>query len=240
MIDLGKTGCDESELARFSQRHIAGQPLALRMARRLSESQWIDEVYAVGCNMSTRALTELQGVVHPISLADCHLVERLCAVVDHTDADWIVYVPANRPFVDAQLIDGLLARAARNPQCDYIGYASDTAGHQRSDALGLAGEVCHADTLRRLRRNADRLPDCEGSIASWLSEAPGAFHLTFVPLPSELDRNDLRFAVEDESDWDEVQLLCDSVCEEDAEWQRVAQLVLSNEDLRTAMASRNP
>lgn len=238
-IDLGRTQCEGPNWSRFSQRRIAGQPLVLRMGRRLSESQWVSNVYAVGCELSTRELTQLHGVVQPISLPDCHLVERLCAVVDRTDADWVVYVPANRPFVDAQLIDGLLARAQQHSQCDYIGYTSSSAGHRRSNALGLAGEVCHADTLRRLRRNVDRLRDWEGSIASELGNAPGAYHLKFVDLPRELDRDDLRFSVEDESDWDELQLICDSVCEDDADWHRVAQLVLGNEDLRLAMASRN-
>ena len=108
------------------------------------------------------------------------------------------------------------------------------------DQLGLAGEACLCDTLRRLRCNADRLPaDDSGSIARWLESAPGAYHLRFVPLPSELDRDDLRFAVEDESDWDDVQLLCETVTEEDSQWQQLTQLVMSNQGLRESMATRN-
>ena len=159
---------------------------------------------------------------------------------DRTTADWIVVVPANRPFVDPTLIDQLLSRATKTSECDYVGYASAGGDWQLPNQLGLAGEACHADTLRRLRRNADRLPsDDSGSIASWLEHAPGAYHLKFVPIPNELDRADLRFAVEDESDWDDAQMLCETVAEHDTEWQRVAQLVLANKDLRESMASRN-
>jgi len=215
----------------FAERRLGGQPLAVRMARRLSDCQWCDQIFAVGCNLSAAVLRDHQTVLHPINLPDCHLVERLAAVADRTDADWIVYVPANRPFVDASLIDGLLAKASREPDCDYIAYASDLASHQRMDRLGLAGEVCHVDMLRRLRRNADRLPRSR-SIAECLESAPGAYHLRFVPVPPELDRDDLRFAVEDESDWDDAELLCESVCDEDAEWQQVANLVIANPSMR--------
>ena len=104
--------------------------------------------------------------------------------------------------------------------------------HGDSTTLGLTGEACHADTLRRLRRNADRLPAADGGcIASWLDSAPGAYHLKFIPVPSALDRNDLRFAVEDELDWDDAELLCETVSDEDSQWQELTQLVISNDDL---------
>ena len=108
------------------------------------------------------------------------------------------------------------------------------------DHLGLAGEVCHADTLRRLRRNADRLSaDDGGCIASWLDNAPGAYHLKFIPVPRQLDRDDLRFSIVDESDWDDAELLCETVGGADFQWQELTQLVIANHHLREAMATRN-
>ncbi|KAA5539895.1 hypothetical protein FYK55_22880 [Roseiconus nitratireducens] len=229
---------DSSHCKHFSERRIDGQPLSVRMARRLSECEWVDGIYAVGCNVPTSVMRNHQMVLEPISLPPCHLVERLSAVVDRTDAEWIVYVPANRPFVDAGLIDGLIAKAARTSNCDYVGYNSDKAGPSRMLHLGLAGEVVHADALRRLRRNADRLAPC-CSIAECMQHAPGDYRLKFVPVPRELDRADLRFAVEDESDWDDLQLLCESVSDVDASWMQVKQLVEANEPLRSSMKSRN-
>jgi spore coat polysaccharide biosynthesis protein SpsF (cytidylyltransferase family) len=210
------------------------------MARRLSECAQVDRVFVAGANLPSSLLTSGIAGLSAIDLPSTHACERLCAAADESGADWIVSVPANRPFVDATLIDQLLTKAKRMPDCDYVGYTSAGGDWHRVDRLGLAGEACHADTLRRLRRNADRMPDDQsGSIASWLEQSPGAYHLKFIPLPQELDRDDLRFAVEDESDWDDIQLLCETAGDPDAQWQRLTQLVMANEYLRESMATRN-
>lgn len=242
VIDLGDFSREEMRGAasRFAQRKLGGMPLIVRMARRLTDCAQIDQVYIVGSNVPSSLLTSGIAGVTSINLPSCHVSERLCAAADDSHSDWILCVPANRPFVDATLVDQLLAKARRLVDCDYVGYASCAGDWRRMDQLGLAGEACHADTLRRLRRNADRLPsDGGGSIASWLNNAPGAYHLKFIPVPQELDRDDLRFAVEDESDWDDVQLLCETVSEEDSQWQQLTQLVMCNEGLRESMATRN-
>ena len=54
-----------------------------------------------------------------------------------------------------------------------------------------------------------------------------------------LDRDDLRFAVVDESDWDDAELLCETVHDGDSQWQELTKLVISNNDLRESMATRN-
>jgi spore coat polysaccharide biosynthesis protein SpsF (cytidylyltransferase family) len=210
------------------------------MARRLSDCALVDEVFIVGANVPSSLLTSGIAGVQSINLPKSHVCERLCAAADASGADWVVCVSANRPFVDATLIDQLLARATKSSECDYVGYASDDGDWRRMVRLGLAGEACHVDTLRRLRRNADRLPSEDGGcIASWLEKSPGAYHLKFIPVPTALDRNDLRFAVEDESDWDDAELLCETVSDEDSQWQELTKLVISNDDLRESMATRN-
>lgn len=242
VIDLGDFDRPEScsSAVLFAGRKLGGQSLIVRMARRLSECARVDEVVVVGSGVPSSLLSCGIAGLEAINLPSCHTCERLGAAVDRTQADWVVYVPANRPFVDAVLIDQLLARVGKSSECDYLGYASTDGDWRQTNSLGLAGEVCHADTLRRLRRNADRLPSDEcGSIASWLQNAPGAYHLKFVKLPVELDRSDLRFTIQDENDWDDAQLLCDTFPATDTEWQQLARLVLSNQPLRESMATRN-
>ncbi len=242
VIDLGDFSHPEVQksASRFAQRKLGGQPLIVRMARRLSESALVDEVYIVGANIPSSLLTSGIAGVQSLNLPSTHVCERLCIAADKSGADWVVYVPSNRPFVDAALVDQLLAKATKMSECDYVGYACDNGDQRRVDHLGLTGEACHTDTLRRLRRNADRLPTADGSsIACWLESAPGAYHLKFIPVPTALDRDDLRFAVEDELDWDDAELLCETVSDEDSQWQELTQLVIPNRHLRKSMETRN-
>ncbi len=243
VIDLGDFSRPEvlASASRFAQRKLGGQSLIMRMARRITECELIDAVYVVGSNVPATLLSGGISGVESLNLPSMHACERLATAADDSGADWVVCLPANRPFVDALLIDQLVIAAGKSGECDYIGYGNAQGDCSRADCLGLAGEACHADTLRRLRRNADRLShDSERTgIGSMLGNAPGAYHLKFIPLPSALDRDDLRFTVEDETDWDDVELLCETVTEDDSQWDQLTQLVSANDKLRKSMESRN-
>jgi spore coat polysaccharide biosynthesis protein SpsF (cytidylyltransferase family) len=226
--------------AKFASRKLGGQSLINRMSRRLSECAQVERIYIVGAGIPASILTSGLSGVDCIDLPSSHVCERLCEAADSSQAEWVVYVPANRPFIDPTLIDQMLAKALRTQNCDYVGYQVGDGTPQAMDQLGLTGETCHADTLRRLRRNIDRLSDQQsGSLAAWLMTAPGAYHLKFIPLPEKLNRSDLRFAVEAEADWDDAEILCETIPQADSQWQELAQLVLSNPRLRKSMARRN-
>ena len=242
VIDLGdfsNTGSPQIA-ARFACRKLGGQTLINRISRRLSECELVERVFIVGAELPNKILTSGFAGVDCIDLPNSHVCERLCEAADASNAEWVVYVPANRPFIDPTLIDQMLAKACRSNSCDYVGYRTQTGDPSAMDKLGLTGEACHADTLRRLRRNVDRLADPSvGSLAAWLMTAPGAYHLKFVPIPEKLNRDDLRFSIEVEADWDDAEMLCETLQEADSQWQELAQLVLANADMRDAMAHRN-
>ena len=224
---------------RFATRRLGGHSLAYRIARRLSEATRIDQVIVTGNNLPTSLVA---GIGFPVmDLPFEHVCERLAAAADTANADWVVYVPGNRPFIDPALIDCLVSRAlSATSEHDYFGFNCKDGNWDRIRQLGVAGEVCHADALRRLRRNIDRLycSQEELSLAGWLTSAPGVYQLKFVSIPPALDRHDLRFAIEDESDWELAELLSDHVGDE-LEWQMLTNLIHDNHNLREFMAERN-
>jgi spore coat polysaccharide biosynthesis protein SpsF (cytidylyltransferase family) len=240
VLDLGDFSLPhvQARASRFAERKLGGHSLLMRMARRITECQWVDRVFIVGSNIPAPLLNGGISGVEIMNLPSMHACERIAVAADASSAEWVVCLPANRPFVDAALIDQLISAAVKAGECDYAGYGNGLDDCERIEHLGLAGEVCHVDTLRRLRRNCDRLPaDSEhGAIASWLAVAPGAYHLKFVPLPAALDRDDLRFAVQDESDWDDMQLLCETVSHEEAQWDGWTKLIAGSDSLRRSMS----
>jgi len=226
VIDLGDFSRPggPAAAARFAQRKLGGHTLIMRMARRISECELIQTVHIVGSNIPASLLGGNLANVTTLNLPSMHRCKRL---------------PAKYPFVDAVLIDRLVAVATSGPEFDYVGYGNDAGDCRRIQRLGLAGEVCHVDTLRRLRRTAKALPDEHDSIAGWLAAAPGTYQLKFIPLPSALDRDDLRFTIEDETDWDEVKLLHETVTDDDSQWDELTKAVSANSGLRRAMELRN-
>ncbi len=243
VIDLGD--CSQADgaasVARFAQRTLKGQPLIGQVARRISDSALVQHVVISGTDIPSRIMTAGIAGATVLNQSHTHVIERLALAADRTGSEWVVYLPGNRPFVDPVLIDRLLGDAKRHADCDYIGYFSNCGGWERMQRLGLAGELCHADALRRLRRNIDRLSyvDPDTSLSTYFQDAPGAYQMRFIPVPDELDRSDLRFAVENEDDWHDVEMLYESLAGENLNWQRLATVVLGNQGLRSAMADRN-
>lgn len=241
VLDIGDCNSPQMQqlAGRYAARRLGGHSLAYRIARRLSEATRIENVLVTGCNLPTSVVT---GIGFPVlDLPFNHVCERLAAAADSVNADWVVYVPGNRPFIDPALVDCLVSKAlSSDSDHDYVGFHGKDGNWDRIRQLGVAGEVCHADALRRLRRNIDRLlysPD-ELSLAGWLNSAPGAYQLKFVSIPHQLDRHDLRFSIEDESDWELAELLSDYVGDE-LEWQMLTNLIHDNHSLREVMAEKN-
>jgi spore coat polysaccharide biosynthesis protein SpsF (cytidylyltransferase family) len=238
VIELGDCHQPDSlhPALRFAERNLKGQSLISRMVRRLSESELVHQIVISGEQLPTTILTAgIPGAV----ILDCpgsHVVERLAAAADRTGCDWVVFLPGNRPFVDPVLVDRLLGEAGRARDCDYVGFFSPRGGWQRMQQLGLAAEVCHADALRRLRRHLDRIAPAIGnlSLSAWFQEAPGVYQMRYIRVPEEIDRSDLRFAIENEQDWDNARLLCDSIASDETQWQPLAEIALTNTDWRPA------
>ena len=241
VIELGDCRADGSSFpaAKFAERNLKGQTLISRMVRRLSDSPIIEQVVISGEYLPSTILTAgIPGAV-VLDLPATHVIERLAAAADRTNADWIVFLPGNRPFVDPVLIDRLLSEAGRATDCDYVGFFSPRGGWQRMQQLGLAGEICHADALRRLRRNLDRMstPPDTMTLSEWFQDAPGVYQMRFIAVPPELDRADLRFSIENERDWQNATMLCDSIDTGETQWQPLASFALANADMRESMTA---
>ena len=241
VIDLGDFFSPGAQYAaaKFAQRRLGGQPLVVRIARRLSESPRIAQVVIAGSNLPVSLLTSGIGGVQAVNMPSCHPCERLGAAAVRCGAEWVVHVPANRPFVDPALIDPLIHVALGSGEYDYVGYAAGSGEPPRAVPLTLAGEMCHVDTLRRLRPRVAHLPDeAPLSIAAWLENAPGAFHLQLIQPPPALGRDNLRFSVEDEEDWARAERLYRSVGGDRWRWQTLMRRIDEAEWLGPRRADR--
>ncbi len=218
VIDLGM--CDqpgERLASRYVQRSLKGQSLLWRMVRQLQESQLVQNL----CISGAAIPDSIGGAGIPgtelLNLPQSHLIDRLAAAAERSQAEWIVYVRGNRPFVDPVLVDRLLAEAQQHDECDYVGFFSKAGGWRRMAHLGLAGEC----------------------LATFFQDAEGMFQMRFIAVPTELDRSDLRFAVESEDDWDDIQSLGDALPADEMQWQMIAMRALANATMREGMESRN-
>ena len=220
----------------FGVRRFGSRPLYERMSRRLAEAVHVGTIHVTGSNIPPHVLTSGIANVELHSGPTMHLVERLCRVADVTESSWIAYASADRPFIDIDCVDRLIRSIddSASATADYIamveaddkGGPGDAPREDDAAAVGLGVELIHADTLRRLRRNADRLADDGlGNLARCLSKAPGAYHLRFLPAAADECRAADRLVIRDEFDWDRMLEVADALPSPDASWREAARMI---------------
>lgn len=134
---------------------LAGQPLLALIARRTARAR-VDEWWLATSSEPADDVTEAWGFdlglrVYRGDATD--VLSRFLAIADETDADWLVRLTADNPFVDAALIDLLIAardaEAETKPEPGDAPRASEVFRASAGRPLGYGAELVRTTALRR-------------------------------------------------------------------------------------------
>jgi len=205
VIDLGS----QPYIDHPAIRAIGRQSLLEWTIQRLMESSLLDAIAITGESYFSSAVLEmnLQSAKWFPSAASTPLT-RCIEVAKSAQANWIVLVQNNCPFVDPILVDRLVAAAWATPTCDMISFVSPSRPGYSLQGLGLVAQVCRRRALRRLAGRIDANDDRE--VTKLIHSMPELFHARYLPLPAALDREGLRWALETEDDWEKAHMLLDA------------------------------
>jgi spore coat polysaccharide biosynthesis protein SpsF len=204
-------------------RKLGSHSLLELVIRRVTECQQLDGV-AVVLGPEDAALAALVPANVPLHVSDrADSLGRFVSAAEAFEADAVVRVCAEHPFVDPVLIDRLAVTADAHRHCDYVGFCLQNGRPAGLSALGLFGEWCRTKALRRAEAEATSLADRE-QVTRYLWSHPEIFPLRFIPLPCELEREDLRSALNDDEAWEHAVTIYDAVGHEDVNWRRIAGL----------------
>jgi len=192
--------------------------------RCVTDCQQLDGVVVV-LGAADAALGELAPSNVPLHISDRpDALGRIASAADAFQADAVVRIGAEHPFVDPVFLDRLATTAAAHPRCDYIGFCSQHGGSAGRAALGWFGDWCRTEALWRADREATLAVDREQP-TRFLWTHPEYFSLRFIPLPSELEREGLRMASGSEEAWEHALTIHDALGHEDVDWRRIAGLL---------------
>ncbi len=182
-------------------------------------------------------------------------IARLLAATNELEVESIVRVDLCSPFIDPDLIDGLIMSARQNPTCDFIGYrpGSDatglTARFNSLDQMGLFGEWCKTSALQSMLTLAqhsserDQLPETGLLLSRCLLSQPDSpkhlCQLRLIPVPPELERDDLRLRLSQQEDWDAAEEIIAALDPEELSWHGVTRLLDGAPEILTQMRNRN-
>lgn len=238
IVEVGTTrhGAAVSELA---SRRLGGKPLVEWVVRRVTDSLLLDRVIVVTdatIEATVRSLTPRDIAVFVSDQAD--MLGHFSAAARVFNADQVVRVGLENPFVDPALIDRVVSTANTYPGCDYIGYYSHTGQPVTQSRLGVFAEWARADAIYK----ADVLATCHDDrhhVTRFLYSHPELFQLRLLPVPARLDRSDFRLSIRGAEDWENVQMIVDALGPDHLAWQEIAGLLDSHPQIRHQMAALN-
>jgi spore coat polysaccharide biosynthesis protein SpsF len=161
----------------------------------------------------------------------------LAAALDEYPAESVVRIGTDYPFVDPMLIDRLVITAESHPECDYVGYCSRDGRPAVHAPVGVHAEWFRAEAIRRAARRA-KAPLDRQQPTRYLYSHPEKFHLRLIPVPQQIDRDDVRLRVDVEEDFDHAVAIFEALGHE-LDYQRIANLLHHQPAIRSRMAAIN-
>lgn len=221
-------------------RKLGGKPLLELVVRRVTDCLRLDGVIVVlGDDEQDDQIRPLVPPDVPVYISSQRdPLARFAAALDEFNARSAVRICADNPFLDPVLIDRLVSTADAHPACDYIGYCCSDGRPAILTQLGVFAEWCSGDALRRANRESRRSADRE-NVTGHLYAHPELFNVRLIPLPAELDREDLRLKIDFEEDWDHAQVIYEALGPDEWDWQRIADFLGHQPAMRKRMALLN-
>lgn len=226
--------------SKLASRRFGGLPLVEWVARRVSDAQQLDGVIMVLADtVAGRQISELVPPDIPVFVSsERDSLARMAAAIREFPTRSVVRVGLDSPFIDPELIDGLVRAAVDHPGYDYISYCSGDGRPTALSKLGIFAEWCSADAIGRADRESSRHADrCD--VTRYLYSHPDTFQLRLIPIPVQLDRHDVRLTIDGQEDWEHAEQIFDALGPECLGWQRIAGLLDQQPALRQRMAVLN-
>jgi spore coat polysaccharide biosynthesis protein SpsF (cytidylyltransferase family) len=182
-------------------RKLGGKSILEWVVRRATDCQRLDAVVVlVGDDLLEAVRPVVPADVKVVSSGGLDPLAATVAALARWRAKSLVHICADNPFNDPVLIDRLASAADAHPDCDYIGYCRADGRPAILTHLGVFADWCSARALRQADREAQG-PAERGHVTTYLFGHPEKFNVRLIPLPAELDREDLRLTIDGEEDW---------------------------------------
>lgn len=208
--------------------------------RRVSDADHLQQVVVTaGSDTLSRSLAQLTPPDSEVVLCEAKdPLGRLAAVARQFPCHGIVRLAVSDPFVDPILIDRLITAVASDEQCDYACFVLGDGRPAHESRMGIFADWYRRDAILQADRLARSAAD-RSDPSKFICSHPKVFYIKQVPVPARLDRGDLRLAIRDEEDWENVETILDALGPDCLDWQFITSLLDRNPEICERMAEHN-
>ncbi len=214
-----------------------GETILERVVQRLRRAETVDRI--IVATTRDQGDDAIEQACHGLAV-ECvrgdtfDVLDRYVqAVATVEDADVVVRVTADCPFVDPEIVDSLV-RTLRADQVDFIANRLPPP-HERTYPVGLDVEVCTREALEEAGRRAEE-PHQREHVMPYLYEHPGDFRIRVVDLPEDLAMH--RWTVDTPEDLEVVRKIAEAVGPEPFSWRKVFDVTASDAGIEAMNAGQ--
>jgi len=191
---------------RHLARRLEGKSVLEWVVRQMTDSELLKKAVVIADDNTrgdvVRKLCPFDVPVYSTKAQDT--ASAVYETLKHFSAESCVFIGADWPFLDSELIDRLIRTAQRMDHCDYAAYQFMNEIFSAGRPFGLFPEWYRGSSLQKLISNTDD---------SIHRQMPGTFFLdnkdtysvATLQIPAGLDKvEDVRFTFDDEDDWDNI------------------------------------
>ncbi len=221
-------------------RKIGGKSILEWVVRRTTDAQQVEGVVVVTTDdPENQFLDRLVPPDVPILRAPTgDPLRALLVAAERLSAEAAVRVRPLFPFLDSALLDHLIIAAQSLENPDYVTFCHRDGRPVLFSPLGLFAEWFRCDALRRAARRF-RGKQCFHEPTECILSRPHEFRVQMIPVPEEIDREDMRLVIGDEEDWDTTETIYEALGPERLDWHAIVRLVNQCPQLRQRMAALN-
>jgi spore coat polysaccharide biosynthesis protein SpsF len=233
--------CFATDASRMrAARRLGGKSVLEWIVRRATDALRLDAVVVVTNERpENRFVADLVPLDVPVFFgAQPDVLGCLAAALEAYRSRGAVRISGRSLFVDPLLVDRLVAAADARPECDYVAYCCRDGRPAIQSPVAIFGEWFRTTTLHAAARRAATRIDRQ-SPTRYIYSRPKKFNVLLLPAPAQVDREDLRLTTDLEEDWENVVTLFDALGPDALDWQRTADLLDHQPDLRRRMAALN-
>ena len=187
---------------------LGGYPVLEWVVRRVSQSKNIDQlVVATTTSNKDDQIAEYSKRlgVEFYRGSESDVLNRFVCASNKYEADWVVRVCADNPFIDPFEVDRLIDFYDKN-DCDYACNHMNKLNSGYADGFGA--EILSSKLLIELNKKV--LKDDEREhLTLYLHNNNNKYKLLGVPAPHALSFPNLRFDVDNKKDLEKIQKICD-------------------------------
>ena len=193
-----------------SMKKILGRPMLELLIERVKNCRKIDQIIVVTTKKSTDNIIEELSKKISVNCfrgSEDDVLDRVLKAAKSANADIILELWGDSPLIDSNILDNLIKYYLEN---DFDCVGTTLPNFKKTYPLGLSALIFPTKILDEIDKITQN-PDDRENVSNYIYEHSEKYKVASLPCSDELNFPNLRFTVDEQSDFDVVKIIFENL-----------------------------